>query len=342
MASPIWNGTPVSTALTSSNIDIVKEAIHLTLDKELNTGYYVVEYVIKTDTNGKQIPLLFYARDYNSKIKIRVDGKETALLRVPYEIKHPKHTEFEKFEQQFDTSYAYPEIGQVSICWYESNCYNYSINDLKYFEADLSKGLHTIRVEYEAEAATNKTDWVKEISFRYSLSPAKYWRSFGTLEITLDNRKSKIPLQSNLPAPNSGSTDSIAVWKFNHIPKNFFYFSYKPPLNFFAKVLIAIGGPFALTGLFAAVLFYLHFIFIKRFRLKNPGKKVGAVLLIGTLINTFLILASPTFFCLAVDAVIGPYASNFHGYVFLTIIFYPVAAPAYWIVMWFSYKIFIE
>lgn len=80
MASPIWYETLLSAALTSSNVDIVKETIHLKQDNKLRTGNYVITYFIKTNTAGVKVSLLFHAVDYKKKMKIWVDDKEMGIV----------------------------------------------------------------------------------------------------------------------------------------------------------------------------------------------------------------------------------------------------------------------
>lgn len=336
MASPIWHGTLLSAPLTSNNIDIVKETIHLTLDTDLRSGNYVITYYINTDSTGLQVPLLFHALDYERRMKIWVDDEQVEVLES-YQMDELHDGFLEKFRHQFDSL----DAQSIKICWYENECYAYNSSDLKYFEANLSKGAHTIRVEYQAEPASDKTGWVEERSFRYSLSPAKYWRSFGALEITIDNSQSKKIVTSNLGKPYLGSLDSIAVWKFNSIPQDFIYFVYKPEINNFAKILTIIS-PLGFTGLLLVFLFYMHYSYIKKYRLRNPNKKVGTVLIVGSLASTFFVLIAPTIFYVIIDFCIGPDASNFHGYVFLTILFFPILLPIYWAVMWLCYKIYIQ
>jgi hypothetical protein len=57
MASPIWEGTFGSSAFSSRDIDILKEKIDLKVDSDFRTAFFRIEYVIRTDRSGTQIPL---------------------------------------------------------------------------------------------------------------------------------------------------------------------------------------------------------------------------------------------------------------------------------------------
>ena len=61
MASPIWEGTLGSSAFSSRDIDILNEKIDLKVDSGFRSAFFRIEYVIRTDRSGTQIPLLFHA-----------------------------------------------------------------------------------------------------------------------------------------------------------------------------------------------------------------------------------------------------------------------------------------
>lgn len=333
MASPIREGTSTSTAFSSRDINIAKEIIHLKIDNDFNTAKYVIEYFIKTDIAGKQVPLLFYAKDYNENFKVWVDDVETEILDIPAEYTDTKKEPFQSFSNSFSTPAYEHATPTVTIYWQKNYGNNYEINELKYFEPNLSKGEHKIRVEYEAEAWTDVSDWIKEYSFRYSLSPAKYWKSFGTLEITVDAVSCKSSINTNLGKPTNGKLDSIAFWKFDTLPADFIIVSHIPKISQLAELLIAID-PFGLTILFAIILIVLHFFSIKKYRKNNPSKKYSLVVIIGSLVIPFIVLFFYVMSYGIIDNVIGVEAGRRHGYTFLVIIFYPILLVIYWLIMW--------
>lgn len=336
MASPIWEGTFSSSAFSSRDIDILKEKIYLKIDKDFRTAFYHIEYIIRTDTNGRQIPLLFHAKGYKDDFKIWVDKKEVKCLDIPSEYKTIVNSPFEKFSNSFGQPAQNGEGEAVTIYWQKNAGFVYDLSELKYFETDLTKGEHLITVEYTANVWTDNSDWVKEYSFRYSLSPAKNWKSFGTLEVTLDASDFKSGLTTSL-GQHEGRLDSISVWNFSKLPADYFEIIYQPKISGFAKALIAIN-PFGLTLIFALLLSLLHFIGIKKFRINTPTKKYSWVVIAGSIIFPFMIFVSYIVSYSIIDKIIGDEAGNYHGYTFLVIIFYPLLLPVYWIIMWLADK----
>lgn len=337
MASPVLEGTRTGSAFSSHDIDILKEKIYLKIDKDFKTAFYRIEYLIRTDTAGQQIPMLFIAKDYKGNFSVWVDNREIKVLDVPYEYKTIRHTPFEKFSNSFNRSSRDEEGETVEIFWQENSGTIYYLNDLKYFEIDLTKGEHQIRVEYMANVWTDRSDWVKEYSFRYSLSPAKYWKSFDNLEITLDASNFTYPLTTNLGKPNKGQNDGISVWNFSELPADFFEVIYKPGINGFAKAMIAVR-PIGMALIFFVLTAFLHLIGIKKYRRKEPAKKHSRVVIAGSIILPFIVLLIYMFSFNIIDLIIGDAASNYHGYYFLAIILYPFLMPVYWIIMWLADK----
>lgn len=332
MASPIREGTLSSSAFSSRQVDILKEKIEVTIDKDFQAASYVVEYFIKTDTNGKQIPLLFHAADYKGDFKVWVDEKEVNVTNVPAEYHTTSNSPFKNFSNSFQQD-------EVVIYWDDNVGSLYNLNDLKYFETALSKGEHKIRVEYVANVWTDVDHWVKEYSFRYSLSPAKYWRSFGSLEIYLDATKFKGKLTTNLNQPQTGKLDSVAVWTFEKLPANYFQIKYVPEISPLATQMIAIGTG-GLTIIFAIILILLHLLFIIWFRKRNPKKRNSWALIAGSILIPFFIVYFNMCSYEMLDAIIGEQAGRYHGYSFLVIILYPLLMPLYFFSMWMVEKLF--
>ncbi len=333
MASPIKPGTLSSSAFSSRDIAILKENIALQIDKDFKTASYVIEYFIKTDTAGEQIPLLFHAEDYQGDFKVWVDGQKIELLQIPAEYTTTANTPFSKFSNSFVSSAREGQEEKVVISWKKNSGTVYKLSDLKYFEIDLAKGEHTIRVEYIAKAWTDISKWVKQYSFRYSLSPARNWKSFDSLEITLNATACPALLTSNLGAPSSGNINSIAVWHFTQIPADYFEIDYSPPITVLAKVMIALG-PVGITLLIALLLMFFHFISLKKYRKSEPTKKNSWVLIAGSLVIPFLILIGFMLSFGLIDSAIGENAGKYHGYTFLVIILYPLLLLIYWLMMW--------
>lgn len=332
MASPILEGTWTATPFINQYVDITKEKILIIPDDQFETAQFKIEYHIKANKSGNQIPLLFYASEFRENFRIWVDDIEIELTQVPDSYKKLEGTPFNDFGYLFETN-EWSEAKHVRIDVSSSSGINVSIDNLKFFEIDLTEGTHIIRVEYIAEAWIDHSNWVKEYSFRYALSPAKYWKSFGDLEITLYASSFDKALTSNLGVPATGDLQSKCFWTFSSIPTEVLQISFKPTISSTANTLIRIS-PTGLTLLLALILTVLHFISIQLYRKTNPDKQFSWIMIAGSIIVPFLILLGYIYTFNLIDAVIGQEASKDHGYTILFMVLYPILLPIYWSIMW--------
>jgi hypothetical protein len=90
---------------------------------------------------------------------------------------------------------------EVTIYWDKNDAFIYKAHDLKYFDTDISKGVHKVSVEYVDNVWSDNSDWIKKYSFRYSLTPAKFWKSFGNLNITVEQDGTIKELSTNIGRP---------------------------------------------------------------------------------------------------------------------------------------------
>lgn len=327
MASPVQEGTFSSAAFSSRNIHILAEKIHVTPDELFKTAFFNIEYKIRTDSGGNQIPLLFHAIDYSGDFRVWVDDQVIAVSPVPAAYRSIGNSPFRDFSDIFQNG------DHVTIYWDEYEAYGYEMDDLKYFETPLTKREHSIRIEYTATVWTDLDKWIKNYSFRYSLSPARFWRSFGTLEIILDARKFKGSVTTNFGNPISGKPDSVSVWIFNELPGDYLKINYTPEISPTATTLLNAGTD-QLTLYFALTLVILHVVLLLLFRKKNPRKKYSWPLITGSILVPFAILCFNLYSYEIIDRAIGAEASRYHGYIFLIMILYPVFMPLYWLGMW--------
>ncbi len=333
MASPITRGSIGASPFTSKYVDILEESILIILNKELGGAKYIVEYRINSSLEGVQIPLLFYAFDYKNDFKIWIDGKEVELKPLPVEFQKVDGVLFNNF------NYLYKDTLNNTIDAFTQETlggdFYVSLSDLIYFETNIGKGEHLIKVEYNAQEWINGSDWVNEYSLRYALSPAKFWKSYGKLKITLDAKGCKYKISTNLGNPTSGSLDSIAIWNFNKLPADIISIDYNPEISVFAKALID-AGPGGLGLVFFVILIILHVLYIISYRRKSIEKRFSWVMITGSFLVPALAIISFILFYPMIDALIGQHASERHGYYFLIILVYPFVAPVYLLIMWLT------
>lgn len=326
MASPIYNGTRSAIAYSSKNIDILSEQIDIKIDEGFNYAEYTVVYNILSNKEGNQIPLLFLAIDFSDNFQVWVDDVLIKTLSVPEQFK----------ENDSIQNFLFPKGEKTLVQFDESASVFADLDDLKYFEADLKKGNHKIIVRYKAEATEDRSDWISKYRFTYSLTPAKFWKSFGklTLNIIQEGNPKKISVKA-------GTTDritkeNITTLLFNSLPGEYIEVSFSPVPNKLARLLIAIS-PFGLMLISGIILIVIHIRLSIKYRLKNPGKFNYWVLL-GSVFLIFMILAGYLLFEELIDVVIGVNASGNHGYSFLIFIFYPIIMPIYLLIIWFIDK----
>ncbi len=341
MGSPVYQRTSTSSAITSKDINISSERIYIKIDNEFRTAKFIVEYIIQSDVNGVQIPLLFFAKDYKDNFLVWVDGREVTTQNIPIEYTKIDDSPFDNFSDIFDKENTYDSIDRIVISWDKNENHLYKMKDLKYFETDISKGTHKIRVEYNAEPWEDFHNWVTEYSFHYSLTPAKYWKSFGTLEVILEQEEEMKQIRANIGKPNEQKIQAKNTWSFDKLPAEYLIFSYVPKVNFLANILIFIQ-PLGLTIILALFIFSFHILLIKVYRKKKPSKKYSITLILTSIIVPFLLLLFYLNSFDLIDAVIGKHAGSYHGYTFLAILTYPILLIIYGLFVWFADSIIKE
>lgn len=333
MAEPVNRGTIFSRPFTNQFVDILHEDLKIVLDEKFEFANFEILYHINASKDGIKIPLLFYASEMTDNFSVEVDGKPVAFSPIPYEFQSPANTKFSDFTYFFDPHLDDNSKSMVLVEESPSTGFYVNLNDLYFFETDISKGEHTIKVTYTASSWTDQWNWVNEYSFRYALSPAKYWKSFGSLSVTLDAGRFNNAIKTNLGEPSTGTLDSVATWNFHSLPTEVLIVSYTPEINKLASILIQIR-PDRLAYIFGLLLVLIHFFLIRSFRKKHPEKKFSLVVIFGSIFVPLLFFLSWSYFYSIIDSLIGEHASGKHGYSQLVFIFFPVVIPFYWLVAW--------
>ncbi len=333
MSSPVMEGTRAATAYTSRDIHILSEVIYIRIDAAYRTARFTVDYTLKSDSSGVQIPLLFYAQDFRDSFSVWVDGQLVPLQNIPAEYTRFLQSPFSGFAASRDNEEGDPPSDEVLISWQKNQGEVYKLNDLKYFETGLEKGEHRVRVEYTANVWTDHSGWIKKYSFRYSLTPAKFWKSFGSLQVITEQEGTVKPLQTNLGAPIEKIFSEKNSWKFTGLPDEYIEFSWTPTVSPLANALIAIG-PAGLSIFTGISLLAIHLLLARGYRRKNLYKKYSPVVILGSLAIPLLMVLSYLYSFTLIDRAIGEAAGRHHGYVFLVILLYPAILPVYWAAMW--------
>ncbi len=333
MASPYNAGSRAATAFTSKDIDILSETLHIQIDSGFQRAQFTVEYTVQSDVAGRQIPLLFLARDYADSFCVWVDGQPVKLQAIPARYTQFAASPFSGFAGAKSGQNRYGQEEEVSISWDKTYGSVYQLHDLKYFETDLPKGEHKIRVTYRATPWENFSGWIRQTEFRYSLSPAKHWRSFGRLQITVAQEGPPKPLKIQFGGPAEGWNGSPKTWTFDKLPADFISVLYTPKVNETAAFFTALE-PFGVSLIVGILLLALHLWGIRAYRKAHLQQKYSPVVIWGSLLIPLLGLFAFVTTYYFIDWLIGPAAGGQHGYVFLAVFLYPVLMPFYWLAMW--------
>ncbi len=329
MAEPVIHGSIGSSPFTSQYVDVTEENLSIKIDEKFRFAQFHIEYHIQSDIDGNQIPLLFYASDiYDSTFQVSIDGVPIVLKEIPYGEKlDGKFSDFTYFfEQQGKSDYYYVMIDED-----ENTGFSITLDDMRYFETNISKGEHIITVNYTASCWVDQWELINKYSFRYALSPAKYWRSFGKLNISLDLSSCSYTVFTNLPTTDSSS--SIMKWEFDELPVDLLMINFHPEIN--EKAFFYIGiGPMNLALFLGVFLVLAHLFWVKIHRKRNFNKRFSTAVIIGSIVVPFIYFITWFRMYDFIDWMIGEHASGKHGYYFLLFIFLPFVLPVYWVVIW--------
>lgn len=336
MAEPIDRGTLGTAPFASKYIDIIHEDIVIKLDEYFKTANYEIIYHIKSSKEGVEIPFLFYASEHLKDFKVTIDGKELEVHKTPEYYTPGKDTTFNDFAYFFEED-TLNDYSNIHIQESKSNGFYVSIEDMLYFKTPITKGEHTIKVTYIGTNWEDRWSYIKKYSFRYSLSPAKYWKSFGSLNVTIDASDYTNEISTNLGTPEIGEINNVAMWKFDSLPNELILINYTPKVSKTALNLVNIGAK-NLALIIFAIMGLLHLLILVKKRKKFPNKSFLKI-------NVLYIIAIPFVFVLSwfylnyfIDYMIGEAASEEHGYSVLVFLLYPILLPLYWFLFYFIDK----
>lgn len=334
MASPVQPGDLPASPFLGRHAAVVHESIEIETDGDFSRANFRVTYTLTCDSAASGVPLLFYAAGLRDSFRVWLDGREIALLPLPGHLSQPENGLPGHFDYLYRTESGFTALEYTALENSEDEVLIHA-EDLRYFEAGLDTGRHEFRVEYTAAPWTDRSDWVRENSFRYALFPARHWKSFGGLDISLTTTAPAAGLSTNLGPAAEGRLPGTLSWHFDGLPADMIILSFKPEMDRAASLLLRIG-PDRLTYGLAGLLLVLHVFALWLFRRANPTKRISWVWLTGSLAVPLVVLASYPALIGLIDGAIGPSASRYHGYPILAIGLYPIAMPVYAVVMFLA------
>lgn len=322
MASSEIFGSKGAAPLVSRQLDVLSEILHIRAFGRLDSAAVHASYRISVPPGiHGELPLLFVAMDIHDGMRVLYDGRPVLL----------EATNTLTSESYFDPKEGREEEVVVNF-WGTNGGWVYRRKDLQAFTLDVAPGEHTVDVYYTASPWIERGDWIRETSIRYSLSPARHWKSFGPLEVVVEVPEAGGLFRTTLKEPAEGSLPGRAVWRFEDIPSDLVEISFTPKISPLARTLMGLS-PFGLSMGGGAVLLLLHIRWMHRYRVNgHRGRSMPRI--IGALLVPLGFLFAFLYSYDLIDMAIGPDAGRFHGYTFMYLLLYPVIMPLYALGCW--------
>lgn len=318
MAKPWVDGSEHSVLFGAENASVKNETIDIRLVRDSNDRNYFAAYTIKYRiiSNQKQkLPLLFIAINLYDKKYIKVNNQSTEIL--PLDFEKNAHSFLKKNEK--GTFIKYDKDNETPV----------NQNDVIYFSADLEKGENIIEVRYDASLQYNTYGFVTTYELLYSLSPSKFWKSFGDIDVNLI-------LDENLEFQKSNlGTEKLEknTLHWNITPKNLenIEISIAEKTSLFSKILLFFQ-PLGISVIALIGMLFLHFRWMK----SNPKKYV---LVLGIVLIPILFYVVYFLSFSLIDFSLGKDNTK-HGYTFFIVITYPIVLLIYvFLARWIFKKI---
>lgn len=283
---PYWPGTQSGSAIAGKDINIIREKVDVKIKKDIRQADITVEYLLKSEESGVQIPLIFYADNYVGGFSVSLNDKPVQLSKV---------------ESDFDFSaFGMPEIENAENLKLSYGDFGRNdgeiempLIDLKYFKTDLNEGIHKVVLKYTAEAwvdqsGTNR-QYIKEYSYRYSLAAAKQWKSAGGMDLTIESEDPERHFTVNLGDFTEELPDRKHLWKMDGAPSvDHIVIQLTPKVSSLHQTFLNLFPVY--IWLFGIVLMLpLIWWMVKRWRKRNPGNKPTGIIIVAVLLFPLLV-----------------------------------------------------
>ena len=341
MASPIEDGTWAETGFFSRDVDVLSEVLDITVDKDFRTADYHVTYVIDSTQSLNKMPLVFEVIETVDDFRVQLDGKNVAVQEVQ-DITEDTEGLYQRYyapKNQADDTDNYLKFSE----------------NAKYFEISSEAGKHTIVVTYRAARSIDKGEAVRRYFFDYSLAPARLWKSFHHLTVNVHFEGDTRYVATNLghgaieDAPTRQALNHASrwqshemaaqhlkptrltadnTWRFERTPQDRLTISQHYVPNAFIRTLIAIPWLVSISMTFL-ILGALHAWLLYRKRRRQTDSLLWLFWL-GSLLIPLVAVFMPIIQVSVTDALLGEYASRYHGYIGLMVVFgYPMFLVLY-------------
>ncbi len=318
MYNPYQKGSLSGLSFAQRNIDIVQEDMVVTLNETFEKIQFKVTYTVNNLGELSKVPIIFYAKNLASNFIITLDGVPITVdtLNAAFELKY-KLVHYNKTIT--DSILAKVRNSNTILSKTDND------KDNVYFTLPVTKGMHSIVVTYLAKPYTNSTGYVKQYTIPYILAPAKLWKSFGKLTITIDATNALNHISTNLGKVTSGTlgSGSKAVYTYNSIPQDVIEITYTPQLNVLATLLTK-ADPYAIGWVLWLCVLVWHCVSVY-YKLRSGitttmhYTKYWLVILGNSILPIFTTIAT----ILYINYSAGIHGGQRDAYAILYILFYP-------------------
>jgi hypothetical protein len=322
MAKPWNDGSEHSILFSSKGIDVIKEHIGI---KIISNDDYLARFQIRYELNtpiAQALPLLFIASDLFNEPIVTVNGKTIKIT-------HLKKNTAKELEQM---SFLEPYQDEYVRVHYEKNeSILVRLDDLAYFVGDLQKGTNIITVAYDSRLESNNFGFTTDLTFKYSLAPSKYWKSFGPIKIDLELPEKYQFKECSIGSPDHQNGKNLS-WTLKQVPDTDLQISMKPVVPVISAILLFLD-PLGIATIAFIILVYVHVNRIKKHRIQQvPRYNWG--LAIGNIVIPPLIYAIYFGAYDLIEWTLGDLSLGKHGYIFLMVFTLPVFWVIYDLIMW--------
>lgn len=339
---PVEPGSLSATPVASRDIRVVHETIDVTIDAHFKTAHFDIAYDVMAPPEGDSIPLLFHINDALDNPRVLVDGEVEPLRAIRDGFTDLEGTRYKNFAHAFDDELWNGRL-HLELHTSETEEILVDISDLYYFTPALAPGPHRILFSYTASAWTDQSGWVPETSFRFALTPARFYDDFGGITVRVDATDCSRTWTSNLGEPHQGSTSQVSMWDFDELPADILIIRHTPGIDPIAATLIAIT-PEGIAGIAAILLTILHIYLMWAYRRRESATGFSWPLWFGGVVFPLFAVLVYVFSFQLIDALLGPDATQYRTFEILALILYPILLIPYmgfswWVDRWIRRRI---
>ncbi len=234
------------------NLTVEHQLIRVKVDEDLYRARFEIDYRIRSDSAAVYVPFLFDAVHTAEDLEVTVNGRPVPLLSVPQD--HRSGPAALKTH--------YPDnIFGTALQRFEDTDNRDPFSGLHYIKTRLDKGEHIVRLTYTSYPYVVLNRWLKKVEYRFDLSNAKFWHSFGAMEVEVDLEGCDCYAQLNIGDVNVIRDGNIYHWSFNSLPDDQLVIRPVPKVTYLTHSLLSMR-PETIGFIVAVVLMGLHLFYL--------------------------------------------------------------------------------